>query len=231
MMLLSPILMIGVFGTIMFTRSAAPPEALRPFMASGAVAMILFTLSQLIGNQFGFDRSGFRVFVLCPAPRRQILLGKNAAVAPMVLTLSLLAVVAIQVIYPMPVDVFVSLLPQVLSMFLLYCLIGNLASMLVPLRIAPGTMKPTSVKTIPVLAHVGMMLLLPVVLSVTMFPLMVQLIFRSLAWLPSVPVAAILSLLECLLICVLYYFAVGWEGDLLQSREQKILEAVVNKEE
>jgi ABC-2 type transport system permease protein len=231
MMLLSPILMIVVFGSIMLTRSAEPPPALRPFMASGAIAMILFTLSQLIGNQFGFDRSGFRVFVLCPAPRRQILLGKNAAAAPLVLVLCLLAVVAVEVVYPMPVDLFISLLPQVLSMFLLYCLIGNLASILAPLRIAPGTMKPTSVKAIPVLAHVGMMLLLPAVLSITTFPLLVHLLFQSAGWLPAVPVAAILSLLECALICVFYYFAVGWEGDLLQAREQKILEAVVNKEE
>jgi hypothetical protein len=76
-----------------------------------------------------------------------------------------------------------------------------------------------------------MMLLLPVVLSITTFPLLVHLLFQSAGWLPAVPVAAILSLLECALICVFYYFAVGWEGELLQAREQKILEAVVNKEE
>jgi ABC-2 type transport system permease protein len=231
MMLLSPLILVVVFGSIMFTHSTNLPEQLRPFMASGGVAMILFTLSQLIGNQFGFDRNGFRVFLLCPAPRRDILLGKNAAAAPFVLTLSVLVVVFIQVVYPMRVDLFLSLLPQIVSMFLLYCLIGNLASILVPMRIAPGTMKPMNTRSLPLLGHIGMMLLLPVILSVTVVPLLFQLALQNLGWIESVPLALILSILECLAIGVFYHFAIGWEGDLLQAREQRILELVVTKEE
>ena len=56
--------------------------------------MILLTMIQLVGNQFGFDRSGFRVYVLCAAPRRDILLGKNLAVAPLALGFSLVFVLA-----------------------------------------------------------------------------------------------------------------------------------------
>jgi hypothetical protein len=231
MMLIGPMIMVGVFGALTITRSSSPPEAMRPLMASGAVTMVLFTLSQLIGNQFGFDRNGFRVFVLCPAPRKQILLGKNAAAAPIVLFMSLLAVVAVQIVYPMRVDVFLSLIPQAVSMFLLYCLIGNLASILVPLRIAPGTMKPVNSKTLPILAHLGMMLLLPAVLSITMAPLLFQFVLQRLELIESLPVALVAAIFECAAIAVFYYFALGWEGDLLQSREQKILEAVVNKEE
>lgn len=231
MMLLSPLILVVVFGSIMFTRSADPPEQMRPLMASGGVAMILFTLSQLIGNQFGFDRNGFRVFLLCPAPRREILFGKNAAAAPFVLLLSFLVVVVIQFVYPMRVDLFLSLLPQILSMFLLYCLVGNLASILVPMRIAPGTMKPVNTRALPILGHLGMMLLLPVILSVTVVPLLFQLAMQGLGWIDALPLALILSTLECVAIAVFYYFAVGWEGDLLQAREQKILEAVVTKEE
>ena len=40
-----------------------PPEAVRPLMAFGGIAMMFLTLIQLLGNQFGFDRGGFRVFV------------------------------------------------------------------------------------------------------------------------------------------------------------------------
>ncbi|CAN5592602.1 hypothetical protein BH10PLA2_BH10PLA2_20970 [soil metagenome] len=231
MMLLSPLIMMGVFGTLLFTRSAAPSEELRPFLASGAIAMILFTLSQLIGNQFGFDRNGFRVFVLCPAPRKQILLGKNAAAAPVVLFMCLVAIVAVEIVYPMRFDLFLALVPQAVSMFLLYCLIGNLSSILVPLRIAQGTMKPMNTKVLPILAHVGMMLLLPAVLSITMAPFLVHYVLRNLGWIGSLPLAPVLALLECAVIAIFYYFAVGWEGDLLQAREQKILEAVVTKEE
>ena len=36
-------------------------------------------------NHFGFDRGGFRAFVLLPTPRRYILLGKNLALLPVAL--------------------------------------------------------------------------------------------------------------------------------------------------
>ena len=40
-------------------------------------------MSQLLGNQFGFDRGGFRVYVLSPASRRDVLLGKNLSFVPL----------------------------------------------------------------------------------------------------------------------------------------------------
>ncbi len=50
---------------------------------------MLFGFVQLMANQFGFDRDGFRVFVLCAAPRRDILLGKNLAFVPVALVMVL----------------------------------------------------------------------------------------------------------------------------------------------
>lgn len=231
MLLLSPLILVGVFGSLMVTRAASPPEALRPLMAFAGVGMILFTLAQLVGNQFGLDRNGFRVYVLCPAPRREILLGKNVAAAPIVLILSLAVVVAVQVIYPMPLFIFLGLLPQILSMFLLFCLMGNCASILVPLRISPGTMKPLNTKALPILAHVAFIFALPVVLLVTLVPLGLQLTLEALDVVHGWPIALVLSLLECAAIAVFYHFALTWEGNLLQWREMKILEAVVLKEE
>src|SRR5262249_27127532 len=57
MLLLSPVLLLLVFGSMLFTRSLTPPLMLRPLMAFGATAMMLYCLVQLVGNQFGFDRS------------------------------------------------------------------------------------------------------------------------------------------------------------------------------
>ncbi len=231
LMLVGPVFMVVIFGSLMLTRGGDPPEAVRPLMACGGVAMIMFTLAQLVGNQFGLDRNGFRVFVLCPAPRRSILLGKNAAMAPIVLTLCLFVVVAVQIIYPMPADLFLSLLPQVISMYLLFCILANFVSIMAPLRIAPGTMKPLNGKVLPILAHVGLMLLLPLLLAITLVPLGLQLALEALDWIHSVPLALILSVFECLAIALFYHFALTWEGALLQWREQKILEAVVMKED
>ena len=61
------------------------PESLRPLVAIGGMGVVLFGVLQLMGNQFGFDRDGFRVFVLCAGARRDILLGKNLAFAPVAL--------------------------------------------------------------------------------------------------------------------------------------------------
>ena len=82
MLLLTPFFMVIVFGSMLITRKSDVGDLGRTLLAFGAMAMTLLSFVQLVGNQFGFDRGGFRVFVLCPAPRRDILLGKNLAVAP-----------------------------------------------------------------------------------------------------------------------------------------------------
>ena len=42
-------------------------------------------MQQILQNQFGMDRDGFRALVLSPIPRHQILFGKNLATAPFAL--------------------------------------------------------------------------------------------------------------------------------------------------
>src|SRR5207248_4705457 len=97
MMLLTPIILVVVFGSMFLGRRGDPPEMVRPLMGFGAMATVLLGMVQLLGNQFGFDRSGFRVFVLCPARRRDILLGKNLAFAPMAAGLAGLLVLLLQI--------------------------------------------------------------------------------------------------------------------------------------
>ena len=231
MMLIGPVMVVVIFGSLMMTRTANPPEMLRPLMACGGIAMILFTMAQVVGNQFGLDRNGFRVFVLCPAPRREILVGKNAGIAPILLTLCFLAVILVQVVYPMRADIFLSMLPQIISMFLLFCLMANCASILVPMRVAAGTMKPQNTKALPILAHMAFIFLMPIGFAITLAPLGVQFLLEALGYGSWFPVALVLSLLECVAIAFFYRIAVAWEGAMLQWREQKILEAVVLKED
>ena len=46
----------------------------------------------------------------------------------------------------------------------------------------------------------------------------------------GVPICLLLSLVECAVIVVIYYFCSDGLGSLLQSREQKILETVTAKD-
>src|SRR5262249_45486402 len=66
MLLLTPIILAFIFGAAVLRNSAAIPEGARPLLALAAVTVTTLTMSQFVGNQFGFDRSGFRVFILSP---------------------------------------------------------------------------------------------------------------------------------------------------------------------
>ncbi|HZY88763.1 MAG TPA: hypothetical protein VFE78_28320, partial [Gemmataceae bacterium] len=231
MLLLTPVILVVVFGSILFINKIEPPPELRPLMAYGAMSAVLFCMAQLVGNQFGFDRSGFRVFVLSPAPRREVLLGKNLAVAPLVLVLGVTALVLLEVVYPMPAASFLACLPQLVSMYLVFCLLANCLSVLAPLRIQPGTMKPINYKVGPILFHMAFLFLCPLALAPTLLPLGVESLLEQLHWGTGGVVYLALSLAVCAGVVYLYRTALTWQGDLLQAREQKILEVVTTREE
>ncbi len=231
MLLLTPVIMAVVFGSLLLTRAPNLSEGQRPLLAFGAMAMMLFTMAQLVGNQFGFDRNGFRVFVLCPAPRRYILLGKNLAFAPLVLGLGAAIVVVAQVLYPMSVGHLLSVVPQFVSMYLLFCALANWLSLFAPMRIAAGSLKPSNLKLVHFLLHLAFVFVLPLVLVPTLLPLGAEFLLEELGWVKGVPVCLILSVLECAAVVALYRLVLTWQGDVLQAREKKILELVTTKEE
>lgn len=227
MMLLTPLIMVVLFGSLFLRGSMDPAPPLRSLMAAGAMAMILLSMIQLGGNQFGFDRAGFRVFVLCPAARSDILLGKNLALLPLAVVLGLLMVAAVELVYPLSLDHLLAVLPQFLSMFLLFCLMANLLSIVTPMTIAAGSLKPTNTKMLPILLQFAFLFLFPLALAPTLLPLGVELL---LDW-HGVPVCLLLSLLECVGVVFLYRLVLPWQGNLLQAREKKILQVVAAKAE
>ncbi len=231
MLLLTPVLMVVVFGAMFLRSETHPPEPVRPLFPVAAMTMILFTLTQLLGNQFGFDRSGFRVFVLCPARRGDILLGKNLAVAPLAGTLGLIGLGVLQIVYPMRVDHLLATLPAFVSMYLIFCLLANCLAILAPMPIASGTMRPTSARGLPLLLNFALTLVLPVALAPVLLPLGVEVLAEEFGSVPGVPICLLLSLLECVGVVFLYRWIIGWQGVWLHAREQRILEIVAAKAE
>ena len=227
MVLLSPLIMIFIFGTSVLKMSSHPGEFTGPLMASAVLAMILFGMVQLAGNQFSFDRNGFRNFVLAAAPRREILLGKNLALAPIVLGLTLVAMILLQVAFPMRLDYFVAALFQMVTMFLLYCLFSNFISILNPTATTAGSLKPAvkpSGKTL--LFGLLTMALFPFALAPSMMPLGLEVGLHWLGWFPGIPISLLFSLGEVLAVGYLYSWVLDRQGELLQSRELRILEVV-----
>jgi len=229
-MLLSPIIMVVIFGSMFLRNSSNPVELLRPVMASGAITLVLITLSSVAGNQFGFDRNGFRTFVLAAAPRKDILLGKNLALLPFGVGLGMVPVVLLQLAYPMRIDHSIAVLTQNVSMYLIFCIVANYLSILAPVAIAPGSLKPAKPKGMAILIHLAFFLLFPVAFSTTLLPLGIEFLLGRLG-VGYIPAYLMLSILELLLVAHLYPMFLEIQGRMLRNREQRILEIVTAKVE
>jgi ABC-2 type transport system permease protein len=225
-LLLGPLLIFAVIGSSMLTKAQDMPLGARPLLAFGAGLMVLFSLAQLVANQFAFDRSGFRVFVLSAAPRREILIGKNLAFVPFATAILVLFIAVLQVLAPLRWDHLLAVLPRLVSMFLLFCMGANLISLLAPLPMAAGSLRPASARVLPSLLQAALFLLMPLLLAPVLLPLGLEVLLDYAGWLPGAPVDLAGSLLLCAGVVVIYRVVLSWQGELLQSREQTILDIV-----
>ena len=227
MILLTPVIMLTVFGSMLYTGSGRDlPVAVRPWLALGAVTITMFSLLQITQNLFGFDRHGFRVFVLSPARRREILLGKNLSIAPLVAALSVVTLVVLQIVFPLRLSHLLATLVQTASMYIILSMLGNLVSIMVPMALSTGSLKPAKPKLTTALVHMLCMFALPLAMAPICVPLAAGLLLEQFGWGAYVPVYFLLSLALLALLVWIYNKALGGQGRLLQSREQKILAAV-----
>ncbi|HVC97545.1 MAG TPA: hypothetical protein VND64_27940 [Pirellulales bacterium] len=230
MMLLTPVLVGAVFGAMVLRQPDEIPIFFRPLVAIGAMALVLFGMLQLMANQFGFDRDGFRVFVLCAASRRDILLGKNLAFAPLALGMAASMLAVAQVVCPMRPDHFLAMFPQFVSMYLLFCGLSNLLSIYAPMHIAAGSLKPANPKLVPILIQLAMFsFLFPLTQAPTLLPLAIEAALEQFNWSAGAPIFLVLALAQCAAVVFIYRAALKWQGGLFQARERRILETVTNR--
>jgi len=230
MMMATNFIMLLIFGTMIFVRrSANIGDNFRPFIATGAVVFMFLSLSQLMYNLFGFDRAGFRQLVLLPTPRKQILLGKNLAFLPVAVGVGAIFLLLVKLIMGVSFIVILAAGLQSLAAFLLLSMAGNLLSVLVPYRIAAGSLKPTksSTKT-GVLIFLSRMFF-PIIMAPIFFPPAMGLLWSKAGWLPAAPVNLLFSAVILALLAFFYRLSLNPLGELLQRREKQILE-VVTKE-
>jgi hypothetical protein len=231
MLLLSPIFMMVVLGP-MIMRGGRLPEAVRPFLGFGAMGFSLVTLIGLVGNQFGIDRSGFQGFMLCGASRQHILLGKNLAAAPFALGMGMALAIAIQVVLPVRITDFLAMPLELVSMYLLFCLLANWLSIHAPVNIPAGALRRAKPNGTAIVLHLlFMFVVFPLAMAPTLLPLGLQVLLEHLGWSAGLPVCLLLSLVECVGMVCIYRLVLRWEGGLLQAREQAIYAIVRAKEE
>ncbi|MBI2840473.1 MAG: hypothetical protein HYX75_19310 [Acidobacteria bacterium] len=200
-------------------------------MGLAALGITLLSLLQLLGNQFGMDRDGFRALVLSPSSRRDILLGKNLSVAPLALGLGALMIAVVQVLYPMRIDHLLATLAELASTYLIFCVVANFTSIIAPQPLASGSLKPVHPKAIAVLVQFLFLLLLPILIGLSVIPLGAELLLDHFGRLGAVPIYLLCSLPELAIVVWLYGYILTWQGRMLQAREQRILEVVTTKVE
>ena len=217
--------------SLLFRAAPKIPPAAKPFMVTGAMAFSLFMLVQFLANQFGFDRQGFRAFVLSPVDRRLILLGKNLATWPVGATFGLLLLATISIWLRLPLLAAVAAVFQLVTLLLVGSLVGNLLSILVPFRVEAGSLKPTKMPALATLTMILCQLLFPLVMVPVFVPPLLEWLWQLAGWPVWVPVNLILSVLLATLTALLYWQTLEAYGRLLQRREIRILNIVTAEQE
>lgn len=230
LLLLSPIILVVVFGTMLYTRGSTWSPKVNGFLPYAAVMMTLMSFVQLSGNLFGFDRGGYRVFVLSPASRRDIILGKNLAIAPYAIGICWLMTLLLAIFRRMYVSQVLAMIPQAISMYLVYCILANWLSIYSPMPIKAGSLKPMSPRFANILMQIGFVFVFPMALAPSMLPMVLELFMPSEGWASYIPLCLILSIVELVVVVFVYRLLLTTQGDLLQAREQAILEVVTKTE-
>jgi hypothetical protein len=218
-------------GWLVLAGPATVSEDVKPLIVTGALAFSLFMLSQFLANQFGYDRDGFRTFVLSPVDRRWILLGKNLATAVVGGGFGFALLLAVAVWLTLPLLDMAAAVLQLATVLALGSLGGNLLSILMPFRIEPGSMRPTKMPALARVLLVVSQLLLPVIMLPAFVPPALQFVWRRLAFPEMVPVNLVASIVVAALAGVVYWRALGPLGRLLHRREGAIMQAVTVEQE
>jgi hypothetical protein len=220
------IVTIIVGASIFFHAAPNLPEVAKPFIATGSAMFPIFFLVQFFGNQFGFDRDGFRSLILSPAERRLILLGKNLAGLPVEAVFGGMLILLAALRLHLSAVIILATLFQIASLMMMAGLAGNLLSILVPYRIQPGTMRPTKLPGLAMIVLMFFQMIFPVAMLPVFFGPLLELFWHRLQWPDFMPVNLICSALFCGFVALVYWQTLAPLGRLLQRRETKILAAI-----
>ncbi|HVM48155.1 MAG TPA: hypothetical protein VMU04_09010 [Candidatus Acidoferrum sp.] len=207
------------------------PQAWKGFMASGAAMLAALSIGPMMSNVFGLDRNGFRALVLLPVQRRYVLLAKNLAFAPFAALAAAVLLTAVKFMFGLPWDIFLAALFKAGGAFLIFGLLGNLASILTPYRLATGTLQARKPKAIVFLSLFAGMLCLPFIALPMILPAILQLVCSTFDLVPWLPVDLAATLVLAAAAAGIYWLVLPLQGRLLARREQKILQEVTEETE
>jgi hypothetical protein len=216
---------------VLFRAAPTMPTTAKPFIVVLAMGLSLFMQVQFFGNQFGYDRQGFRAFVLSPLDRRWILLGKNLAIWPVGAAFGLMLLGLMALWLKLSIPAAAAAVLQLATLLMLGGIAGNLLSILVPFRVEPGSMKPTKMPALAMLTMIACQLLFPFFMLPALLPPTLEFVWLIAGGAALVPVNLLLSLMLAPLAALLYWQTLAPLGRLLQRREIRILNRVTAEQE
>lgn len=226
-LLVMPVLMTLLFGGIILRQPSTDLSLfLEPFLPAALTISLLFGLVQMAMNHFGFDRSGFRALMLMPVPRWQLLLAKNLSLFGVGLVLNLGLLILLAAIRGLSWDLVLAGLFQFISGFLILSILGNWASVLLPYRIAPGSIKRNRMPFKASLVILACHAVLPVLLAPILIPSLIQVWWHHFGRAMHLPISLIFSCGLLGLSLLGYHGALRSQGKLLFAREAKVLATV-----
>ncbi len=230
MMLATNFLMMLFFGVMIFMRhSSNISDNFKPFIFNGVIVFSFFGLVQLMFNQFGFDRSGFRSLVLSPVSRKYILYGKNIAFLPVVMIIGGVLMTIITLFLRVSLWFFIAAIFQLIAAYLLLCILGNIVSIVNPYRIASGSMKPTKMSTLNTIILILSNTMFPAAIIPTLIPPASALLMSKTFSLPAGFVDLASSMVLLMVTIFIYRLSLTHIGQLLQKKEKRILEVVTRE--
>jgi hypothetical protein len=226
------IIMLLIFGSMIFLRRLFTlGDNFKPFIATGTIAFTFLGMGQLMFNQFGFDRGGFRKLVLLPVPRKYILLGKNLSILPIAVGIGLTFLVLVKFSLGIGLLIIIATSFQLVAAFLLLSMMGNLLSVLIPYRIGPGSLKPTKVPAMTTFLIIVSHFMFPITMIPIFLPAALGALWSSVGWLPASRANFLLSLVLLVVLALFYRLSLTSLGNLLERREKEILQVVTQEVE
>ncbi len=225
----SAVAMVVVFAVLfLHPESDVLPNSLRPWSLFGGITLALMIVNQLYANQFGADRDGFRSYVLAPISGRDLLLGKNLALLPVILSLITILLSLLATVWGTPISALVEALFQGAAATLLVLTAGNATSIFLPYHIVPGTLKPTKTSPQVMVALVLFTFILPILLLPVAAPLIAETILTVALGTPAPWIGLVGSPLILIATGTLYTLTLRPLGAALEARQLKILNAVTH---
>ncbi len=223
---LMPVVMAVILSFTFLKRVSTGPISLGPIAATVAVGAAAMSLINLMANMFGLDRNGFRSLVLLPVRGHQVLAAKNLAFLPFMAATAFLLLVMMKIFGGMRWLDFIGGVVRIPAGFLLFCLLGNAASILAPFRLAQGSLKMGKMKPVAIISNLLALVCLPLILLPLFVPPVLDRFCSLDAWSARVPVDLIASVLLLPGVFWLYREIIRMQGRWFERREQAILQEV-----